>query len=243
MRTQLQHTLLFPDSNNDSDIAFQQGVSSYEAGYLSAALDAFTKAINISTHYHQHYHYQSSYQHLCLANAYSYAKEWLSAIEHYNKAIFQEHNNQLAFKGRSHAYKQLDEHDKAAADIAKITNPETTAYPHLYIDDNEFRTAIGAPNNYICASDEYARQGLEMLNQQLYTDAIHHLKMAIDLSTEAHDHYHIAASSQIHYRALVHFALGEEDLAMNDAIKALDLNRKNTSAIELKSIIAEKRKS
>lgn len=73
--------------------------------------------------------------------------------------------------------------------------------------------------------------GLTYFFQQKFTQAKKYFLAAYKTASKKHDAYHENSSTQFYNRAYVYFLNKQDDLAINDLTKALDLNQKNTDAL------------
>ena len=207
--------------------------------------------------YHHFYHYQSSAQYTLLARTCFMLGLQDEAKAALTKAIFQDHFNPeaLAMKAAVTANSVPQSYDKhPLSDAAFRASVGLPADEVALLHDSALALRLngdveGAARQFsealVLAPDHSnSHFGLArcLFAQADYQQAQHHLQEAVRLSHTAHDAYHRSASAEHVKRARDFAARGENELAINDYTKALDLHRGNTEATQAREQLQAQRK-
>jgi tetratricopeptide (TPR) repeat protein len=188
------------------------GQKSYEA-----AIQSFTQAINLDTHY--------AYAYFNRANAYHELKQYDLALADYDKAIALDPTDDYAYYNRGVAYENVKRYDLAMADYDKaiILNPNNlyaynsrgivyarTKQYNLALADYDKAIAIDPNNAYA-----YNNRGNAYFELNQYQQAVadYDKSIAIDPNN----------ASAYNNRGEAERALGQYDLAIADYDKAITL--------------------
>lgn len=195
------------------EMHLDQGVTAYHAQNWAEALQHFSVAVSESARYHPLFHYLESGLHTELAQLHCKNNDFELAHTHFKRALFLHHDNETAQKGLE-------------IDLSDGTEHVLPPYPFAAL------TATLPPPQQAAGCIRSLR--MQARNREV-TEAISAYQEMIEICEATHLAYHSAASLPWLWRAKTFIKQGETALARNDAIRGLDLDRKN---IDLASLAA-----
>jgi len=197
--------------------------------------------------WHHYYHYQSSAQYLWLAEALYALGKPDEALTLYDRAIFQDHFNEEALKGKEGGARgkrrvpSYNKHPLFDLEFRSLIGelPDDATKPHddgmsaLLAGDTAtalkfFEKALAAVPSH---SNSFFGRGKSYFLKGDYAQAATDFAQAVRLSHIKHDAYHRTASAEHFARGAAFLKSGQLDLAVSDFTKALDLHRGNRHAL------------
>lgn len=193
------------------------------------------RAIEIVNQFHSYFHFEQSYVYIICAYIFRELNDTNNASAYIDKAIFQDHTNEIALSFQKSKLEDILSYEKAIKfedvflDFAIGKHASNKSIQNL---DSSMILALGG--DYERAMNlsynlNYKSHRLEILKslifvwQKEFSEALRNILAAAKMLENNHKDYHKYASNIYKMRAEIFQKLGKPELAHNDIIKSQDL--------------------
>lgn len=223
-------SFILTKSSNKNERAifnFNQGMSEYKDDKYNAAIEYFSKAIEIMPDYTDAYFYRGG--------SYQGMDKYKLAISDYSMVIKLDRSYTDAYFYRGNCYIELDDYTSAIKDLNKTIKLDPN-YAEAYsqrADIHRYKDKyFQAINDYTIAirlepktADSYYWRGRSYYEVKKHIQAINDLSIAIKMETNQDDAYY--------WRGLNYFYINKFDNAIEDELTNLSLNQDKASTYSL----------